>query len=61
MSASASAGGWSASASATPGISDVNTYERGAGYTGTGTAHADVMGDTNSTINQYRQHVMSIL
>ena len=52
MSASASAGAWSSSAEAVPGISGVNSYERFEGYSGTGTAYADVMGDTESTVDQ---------
>lgn len=52
MSASASAGSFSCYAEAVPGISGVETYDRGEGYTGTGSAYADVMGDTDSTVDK---------
>ena len=52
MSATARAGSFSCYAEAVPGISGVETYDKGQGYTGTGSAYADVMGDTNSKINE---------
>lgn len=58
LSSSASAGRFSCSASTTPGIGNVDFGDEGDGWTGTGNARADVMGDTDKNLNQHIQAVI---